>query len=65
MKLYVCHRPRAVVLARDENHARLLLAARLSERGVHTRPLKPVLVPVDQSHARVIMPPPGEPYAEA
>lgn len=59
MKLYVSYHPRAVVLARDENHARVLLAVRFSERGIRAR--KPELKEISLSCPRVIMPPPGEP----
>lgn len=59
MKLYVSYNPRAVVLARDENHARVLLRARLHERNVHTR-RRLDLTEVSTSVPRVVLPPPAE-----
>ena len=61
MKLYVSYNPRAAVLAKDENQARVLLRARLLERGIRCK--RPKLTEVSQSAARVLLPPPKEDYA--
>lgn len=59
MKLYVCHHPRAVILAKDKNQARVLLKQRLNERGIRKR--RPELDEVSTHVPRVILPPPAEP----
>lgn len=59
MKLYVCYNPRAVVLARDENHARVMIRGRMHERGVHTK-RRLQLEEVSTSTQRVVLPPPKE-----
>lgn len=58
MKLYVCYHPRAVVLARDMNHARVLLRQRLLERGIRCK--RPQLEEVSKDAARVLLPPPRD-----
>lgn len=55
MKLYICENPYAVVLARDESHARVLLKQRFRERGI--RASTDCLTEVSRTRARVLIPP--------
>jgi hypothetical protein len=59
MKLYVCYNPRAVALARDENHARVMIRGRMRERGVNSK-RRLQLEEVSTSVPRVVLPPSPE-----
>lgn len=58
MKLYVGYLPRSAVIARDQNHAIILLRERYQERGVKMRRVN--LAEVRTDVPRVLLPPPAE-----